>query len=103
MRMVLRLLILLPLSVFADVISFRGDFPDPQLRGRSYDLPERYHGAAVRLRSAIYGKQLQMDIHLRSCQPNSKQWREEAQRWNEMRAENWRMMQELRAILARAY
>jgi hypothetical protein len=103
MRVALLLLLLLPGSVLADVISFRGDFPDTTLRGKSYDLPDRYYGSAVRLRSAIYQKQLQADTHLRNCSPNSKSWREDAQRWNDLRAENWNMMKELRAILARAY
>ncbi len=103
MRVALLLLLLLPGSILADVISFRGDFPDTALRGKSYDLPDRYYGSAVRLRSAIYLKQMQIDAHMRNCSPNSKNWREEAQRWNELRAENWNMMKELRAILARAY
>lgn len=103
MKAALLLMLVLPVSVLADVISFRGDFPDPTLRGKSYDMPDRYHGSAVRLRSAIYLKQLQIDQHLRSCSPNSKNWREEAQRWNELRAENWNLMKELRAILAHAY
>lgn len=103
MKATLLLLLLLPVSVFADIISFRGDFPDTTLRGKSYDLPDRYYDSALSLRSAIYLKQLQIDQHMRSCPPNSKNWREEAQRWNELRAENWNLMKELRAILARAY
>jgi hypothetical protein len=103
MRVVLLLLLLLPGPILAEVISFRGDFPDTTLRGKFFDLPDRYYDSAVRLRSAIYLKQIQIEAHVRGCSPNSKNWREEAQRWNELRAENWRMMKELRVILSMAY
>jgi hypothetical protein len=40
---------------------------------------------------------------VRSCPPNSKNWRAEVQRFNELRAQNYEMMKELRAIVARGY
>ena len=100
---ILLVLALLPASALAGIVSFRSDFPDPKLRGESYDVRDRDFADALRLRSSIYLKQAEIDAFVRSCPPNSKNWREEAQHWNALRAENWRMMQELRAIVARAY
>lgn len=102
MRIALLLLLLVPGAVFAGLISFGSNFPDPKLRGSSHDVQARDHAEALRLRSAIYAKEIQIIAHVRSCQPNSKNWRAEAERFNQLRAENWAMMQELRAIVARA-
>lgn len=103
MRIALLLLFLLPCWAFAGLVSFGSNFPDPKLKGSTYDVQARDHADALCLRSAIYAKEMQIVAHVRSCQPNSKNWRAEAERFNELRAENWEMMKELRAIVARGY
>ena len=103
MRYLLLLAFLMPLTASAGLISFKADFPDSQLRSRTYEVLEKDHDNAVRLRSLIYLKEKQIVDHVRSCSPNSKNWKQEAQRWNELRAENWVMIKELRAIVARGY
>lgn len=103
MRFALLLMLLVPGSVFAGLVSFRSDFPDPKLRSETYDVQSRDYADALRLRSAIYAKEAEIVSFVRSCPPNSKNWREEAQHFNELRAENWAMIKELRAIVGRAY
>ena len=98
-RTLFRFLLLLPVALAAEVMSFKSDFPDPQLRGKWYEVFPADYPAACRLRSAIYLKQVEIDDHVRSCPPNSNRWREEVERWNQLRKENWEMMQRLRAIV----
>jgi hypothetical protein len=99
MRTLLRFLLLLPVALCAEVMSFKSDFPDPQLRGRWFEVFQSDYPVACRLRSAIYLKQAEIDEHVRSCPPNSGRWREEIERWNQLRKENWELMQQLRAIV----
>ncbi len=99
MRTLLRFLLLLPVALAAEVMSFKSDFPDPQLRGKWYEVFQSDYPTACRLRAAIYLKQAEIDAHVLSCPPNSNRWREEAERWNQLRRENWEMMQQLRAII----
>ena len=103
MRIALLLLLLIPGPVFAGLISFGSNFPDPKLRGSSHDVLASDHAAARRLRSAIYAKEIQIEVFVRSCQPDSKNWRAEIEHFNKLRAENYAMMKELRAIVARGY
>ncbi len=103
MKTTLLLLLLLPCSAFAGLISFGSNFPDPKLKGSTYEVLDRDHAAALRLRSAIYQKEMEIVAFVRSCPPNSKNWRAEIQRFNELRAQNYEMMKELRVIVARGY
>ena len=98
-RTLFRFLLLLPIALAAEVMSSKSDFPDRQLRGKWYEVFPADYPAACRLRSAIYLKQAEIDDHVRSCPPNSSRWREEIERWNQLRKENWEMMQRLRTIV----
>jgi len=103
MRFALLLLLSIVSQAYAGIVSFGSNFPDQKLRGQTYDVQSRDHADALRLRSAIYAKEAEIVAHVRSCSPNSKNWRAEAERFNQLRAENWAMIKELRAIVARAY
>lgn len=102
MRTIIALLLINPFSAFAEQISFKSDFPDQVLRGKAFNLSDRDYGIALRLRTLIYIKERQIVDHVRSCSPNSKNWKEEALRWNELRSENWAMIKELRSIVSRS-
>jgi hypothetical protein len=103
MRNALLLLLLIPCSAFAGLVSFGSNFPDPKLKGSTYDVQARDHADALRLRSAIYQKDMEITAFVRSCPPDSKNWRAEIQRFNDLRAQNYEMMKELRVIVARGY
>jgi hypothetical protein len=103
MRLAILILLSLVSPAYAGLISFGSSFPDPKLRGSTHDVLSRDHADALRLRSAIYAKEAEIVAHVRSCSPNSKNWRAEAERFNQLRAENYAMMKELRAIVARGY
>ncbi len=101
MRAALILLLLIPCAGFAGEISFGASFPDPQLRGMTCQVLTRDHAEAMRLRSAIYQKEIEIINFVRSCSTNSPNWREDAQHFNHLRAQNYALMKELRAIVAR--
>ncbi len=102
MRMLLLSLTLLTGAAHAAEISFWSNFPDPTLRGRTYNLRADDYTNALRLRSAINSKELQITAFVKSCKPGSENWREEVKIFNRLRAENYAMMKELREIISRA-
>lgn len=102
MRMLLLSLTLLTCAAHAAEITFWSNFPDPTLRGRSYNLSTDDYTNALRLRSAINSKELQIIAFVKSCKPGSENWREEVKVYNRLRAENYAMMKELREIISRA-
>jgi len=84
-----------------EIVAFPSAFPDPQLRGRKFDMPTNDAQESIRLGGLIVDKQREADDHLRSCEPNSKNWRKEAEKWNQLRAECYAMITQLRAIVSK--
>jgi hypothetical protein len=91
----------LPCLALADAISFNERFPDTALRGRSFDIAySSDYVRACELKSQIICKQAEADAFVLSCPPNSKDWREQVEHWNQLRRQNFEFMKQLRAIVS---
>ena len=84
-----------------EIVAFPSAFPDPQLQGRKFEMPTTDAQESIRLGGLIVDKKKEADDHLRSCDPNSKNWRKDAEKWNQLRAECYAMITQLRAIVSK--
>jgi len=98
-RLLLVVLLMSPCLLLADLISFSDNFPDPVLRGRTCQVESSEERRAFQLKMQIIFNQIDIDNFLRSCPPGSKDWREQVERWNQMRRENYELMKVLRQIV----
>lgn len=93
------ILLMFPCTIFAESISFRQDFPDPQLRGKSFELSNSNYSRALSLSRQLYAKNYEIDQYMRSLEGVSKNWKEEVAHWNKLRAEQWYLIQQLRLVI----
>ena len=98
-RLLLVVLLMSPCLLLADLISFSDNFPDPVLRGRTCKVDSSEERRAFQLKWQIIFNQMDIDNFLKSCPPGSKDWREQAERWNQMRRENYELMKALRQVV----
>lgn len=92
------ILLIFPCTIFAENISFRQDFPDPQLRGKSFELSSSNYSKALSLSRQLYAKNYEIDQYMRSLD-GTKHWKEEVAGWNKLRTEQWYIIKELRLII----
>lgn len=83
-----------------EIVSFPSGFPDPQLQGRKFEMSIADAQESRRLGDMIVEKKKEADDHVRNCEPNSKDWKKDAEKWNRLRGECYAMMKQLRAIVA---
>jgi hypothetical protein len=88
-----------PCTIFAEKITFRQNFPDPELRGKSFELSNSNYLKAVSLSRQLYAKNYEIDQYMRSLEGVSKNWKEEVAHWNKLRAEQWYLIQQLRLVI----
>lgn len=93
------ILLMFPCTIFAENISFRQDFPDPQLRGKSFELSSSNYSKALSLSRQLYAKQMEITQYMQSLEGVSKNWKEEVAHWNKLRAEQWYLIQQLRLVI----
>jgi hypothetical protein len=92
------ILLIFPCTILAEKISFRQNFPDQQLRGKSFELSRSNYLKAVSLSLQIYAKEIEIDQYMRTLD-KSKHWKEQVAGWNKLRTENWYLIEELRSII----
>jgi hypothetical protein len=92
------ILLMFPCTIIAANISFRQNFPDPQLRGKSYELSSSNYLKAVSLSLQIYAKEIEINQYMQNLD-KSKHWKEQVAGWNKLRTENWYLIEELRLIV----
>lgn len=93
-------LLMVPCAAFAEAIRFQEDFPDLALRGKVFDVPRERSGRVHALMARVYLKEIEIDAFVKSLPPVSKNWREEAERWNQLRREKYDLLVELRSLVA---
>ena len=93
------ILLMFPCTIFAENITFRQNFPDPELRGKSFELSNSNYLKAVSLSRQLYAKNYEIDQYMRSLGGVSKNWKEEVAHWNKLRAEQWYLIQQLRLVI----
>jgi len=92
------ILLMLPCTIFAENITFRQNFPDLELRGKSFELSNSNYLKAVSLSRQLYAKNYEIDQYMQSLD-GSKTEDEEIAGWNKLRTEQWYLIKELRLII----
>ena len=92
------ILLMFPCTIFAESITFRQNFPDPELRGKSFELSNSNYLKAVSLSRQLYAKNYEIDQYMQSLD-GSKTEDEEIAGWNKLRTEQWYLIKELRLII----
>ena len=93
------ILLMFPCTILAEKISFKQNFPDPQLRGKSFELSSSNYTKALSLSRQLYAKQMEITQYMQSLEGVSKNWKEEVAHWNKLRAEQWYLIQQLRLVI----
>jgi len=92
------ILLIFPCTILAEKISFKQNFPDPQLRGKSFEVSSSNYSKASSLSQKIYSKEIEINRYMQNLD-GSKHPDDEIAGWNKLRTEHWYLIKELRSVI----